>query len=415
MTDRTRPLRAMWLLNHTTARKFEVPMLKSVGVKEIFLPKHVPDNGAFRSGSVDWSEDAHLTIPKDDLDILNSTHWHGHPRPDAWKIANKHFDIAIVMATEPSFKPAITKFKNALIYRAYGFDKSMTYSGYLQAITGGEARPLISQMGRRFSFGEAYDNIHKAEPSYLSRHRLFLPAGMNIHDTSDDWTGNDRRIMFVCPDLIGNPYYWKIYTAFRHQFSEFDYVIAGQQYVESKDPRILGFVSLEAHRANMRNFRVMFYHSEEPRHLHYHPLEAIAAGMPLVYMAGGMLDRFGGTSQPGRCLTIEEARQKIRRVLDDDTAIINSIRERQMTMLKEFTVEHCKPIWKRSIAQALDGLAFERRRAERNERIQQFASRHFSWLKPGRRDAVAEPTVGPPMQMPSSALGYMTSDIDWLS
>jgi hypothetical protein len=49
-----RPLRMMWLLNHTTARAFEVPMLKRVGVQELFLPKRFPDDPGYRSASIDW-------------------------------------------------------------------------------------------------------------------------------------------------------------------------------------------------------------------------------------------------------------------------------------------------------------------------------------------------------------------------
>ena len=53
----------MWLLNHGTARKFEVPMLKRIGFSEVFLPKKTPADISFRSGSVEFSEDQHLTIP----------------------------------------------------------------------------------------------------------------------------------------------------------------------------------------------------------------------------------------------------------------------------------------------------------------------------------------------------------------
>jgi len=55
--NKCRPLRVMWLLNHTSARKFEIPMLKSIGLNEIFLPKSFPLDPAFRSASIDWSED----------------------------------------------------------------------------------------------------------------------------------------------------------------------------------------------------------------------------------------------------------------------------------------------------------------------------------------------------------------------
>src|ERR1700750_1233768 len=86
--------RVMWLLNHATARKFEVPMLKSIGIREIFLPKIIPADHNFRSGSVDFSEDKNLTIPPDHLAILNSVDWYGEPSPEAWDIANRYFDVA---------------------------------------------------------------------------------------------------------------------------------------------------------------------------------------------------------------------------------------------------------------------------------------------------------------------------------
>ena len=52
------------------------PMLKSIGITEIFLPKIIPADHNFRSASVDFSEDGNLTIPADDLAILNGADWY---------------------------------------------------------------------------------------------------------------------------------------------------------------------------------------------------------------------------------------------------------------------------------------------------------------------------------------------------
>ena len=109
-----RPLRVMWLLNHTTARKFEVLMLKRAGVQEIFLPKKIPADPSFRTASLDWSEDQHLTIPNDDLTFLNNADWYYDPGTEAWQIANKHFDVAffILLRTE-LFKSMSRHFEGA--------------------------------------------------------------------------------------------------------------------------------------------------------------------------------------------------------------------------------------------------------------------------------------------------------------
>src|SRR4051812_38513980 len=89
------PLRAMWLMNHKAARKFEIPMMKRAGIAEIFASKSYPNDPFFRSADTDWSEDAHLTIPAAELQVLNETQWYGAPSREAWEIANRRFDVLI--------------------------------------------------------------------------------------------------------------------------------------------------------------------------------------------------------------------------------------------------------------------------------------------------------------------------------
>ena len=60
MTDR--PLRVMWLLNHTTLRQFEIPQMESLGITEIFLPKSFPYDEGNLSASIDHSKDAALNL-----------------------------------------------------------------------------------------------------------------------------------------------------------------------------------------------------------------------------------------------------------------------------------------------------------------------------------------------------------------
>ncbi|MGA2212504.1 MAG: glycosytransferase, partial [Bryobacteraceae bacterium] len=93
--------RVMWLLNHTAARKLEIGMLKKIGVREIFLPKSFPQEVSFRSASVDYSEDANLSIPPDDLAILNAADWYGGSSRETWEVASKHFGILFFIVHDP--------------------------------------------------------------------------------------------------------------------------------------------------------------------------------------------------------------------------------------------------------------------------------------------------------------------------
>ncbi len=85
--------RVMWLLNHGTLREFEMRQLQALGVREIFLPKSFPYDEGNLSASIDDSYDASLSLSKDELSVLNAADWYRSPSPQAWEIANRHFDL----------------------------------------------------------------------------------------------------------------------------------------------------------------------------------------------------------------------------------------------------------------------------------------------------------------------------------
>ena len=357
--------RVMWLLNHVAARQFEIPMLKSIGIKEIFLPKIIPPDHNFRSASVDFSEDGNLTIQGDDLAILNGADWYREPGTDAWKIANKYFDVAFFIVHSIEMLASITRhFAGTAIWRAYGLDASMSYSRLLDMTKSGSGWRDIRRMGNRFWLGEAYQHLHEIERSPLKERAIYLPVGLSDSQAGITWSGQRKSLFFVCPEIGFNPYYKKVYDEFRKAFSEFDFAIAGSQPIAVEDERVLGFVSTEDHQRNMREFRVMLYHSSEPNHVHYHPFEAVRAGMPLVFMAGGLLDHLGGTGLPGRCTSIAEAQDKIRRILDDDWKLIDQIRATQTRLLEPMRPEACRPMWVENFGKIFAELELSRR-AER--------------------------------------------------
>ena len=90
----------------------------------------------------------------------------------------------------------------------------------------------------------------------------------------------------------------------------------------------------------------MFYHSRLPRHIHYHPLEAICYGMPVVYMQQGMLGQLTDRKLPGACDTLQEARQKVDRLIEGkDKGFAESIRESQQEIYRLFTKDYADALW----------------------------------------------------------------------
>lgn len=341
--------RVMWLLNHTSARKFELKMLSQIGVEEVYTPKSYPQEAGFRSASVSLEYDDALSIPSEDLAVLNAQDWYGAPSEEAWDIANRYFDVVFFILFTPDSLSNIAKnFAGAVLWRAYGLVAENTHWDLARRFAPNRAALDIKLLGRRFWFAQAYSHLHLIEPPHIADRAIDLPLGMVDTSLDDKWVGNDCRIYFVCADIETNDYYRRVYDSFCDGFGDLPHGIAGAQAIMPAVKEVIGYVNADEHARNMREFRLMFYHSQEPHHIHYHPFEAIRTGMPLVFMAGGMLDRMGGKTLPGRCRTIREARDKIKKILAGDQRIIEAIRSTQTVLLEAMKFERIEPVWRKN-------------------------------------------------------------------
>lgn len=349
-------IRVLWLLNHTTLRKFEIDQLHSSGVAEIFLPKSFPFDEGNLSASVVFTEDESLTIPRQDLEVLNAQDWYSNPSDEAWAIANRYFDVAVIGFFPLQIDAAVRHFQGAVVLRVFGLSKGYSYSRLMYEECGEKTVRNIKKMGSRFWFGVDYEHLKDEEEHFLASRDCYLPVGLKGEAAIEEWQGQVKKILFVCPRIGTSPYFEQIYKDFTKAFSGFDYSIGGAQPVKVADDNVLGFVTADEHAFNMRQHRLMFYHSTEPNHIHYHPFEAIRLGMPLLYMAGGMLDLLGGKDLPGRCMTLSEARSKAQRIMDGDNALIESIRSSQMCLLEPMKASRCEKPWREGFSKVLMGL-----------------------------------------------------------
>lgn len=355
--------RVLWLFNHCTLIKSEVPILKELGY-EVFIPKIPPFDVSI---AVDWSEDDNLTIPKDKLDILNRTDFYDSRIPrESMEIMNEYFDTVIFgMFLEP-FKSLILNFKGRLIFHPFGISNDMSYTNIILSFGGVWLLRKIEEVGNRFWFGQSYENLYEIECDFLKKRAINLPIGMKDISIKDRWEGSKKKVLFVCPRIKINSYYYSIYKQFKEDFKGFNYSIGGVQPIEvSDDPNVVGYLPDEEYEAFYPSHSCMFYHSQEKRHIHYHPFEAIKCGLPLIFMAGGLLDILGGSNLPGRCKTIKEARKKCKRIIDGDIKFANKVRKSQSILLEAMSYEKCRNKWKESMDIIEDSLVLQRKTPEK--------------------------------------------------
>ena len=368
----------------------EVPLLHELGY-EVFVPKKISNSMECRTAKVDFSYDKHLSIDRDDLALLNGFNFYTEDWPlEIINCLNRHFDIAITPCIIPTLFNIARFFRGEIFIRVFGVAGDLNYEALTdcaldqirsleEKIGDRKLNPLsrianmLTDSGNRISLRHrnaltkwlyrARDRIHLA-PSYteitlneldfFKSRSVYLPLGFgnSLLQHSNTWVGGDPKICFVCPNLNQNAYYRSIYERFVAGFGHLPYVVAGRQelgetHLETQihDPALVGFQERSDYDRMLQSCSLMFYHSREPRHLHYHPLEAILFGMPLIYLSGGLLCTLGGDGLPGMCQDENEAVEKASRILNGDVELIERIRNSQVKMLEKFDRNFVKGIW----------------------------------------------------------------------
>lgn len=345
---RPRDQRVAWLISHTTLRDAEIPILRQLGY-EVYTNKVLPTGEDYRSGSADFSWDDDSTLPTDVLEAMNAYNFYQSELTyEMTCILEAYFGTIISAVYGLLLRQLIKCYHGRILIRAFGLEAPRTYGEYFGHFSEDWMWKRLWQIQHRFWIAACYEQIPPHEPALLSQHSVILPVAMpeRTFRMNDQWVGTDRRVFFVCPSIhSAAQYYGVIYEQFRKLYGDLPYLVGGSQSIPVDDPNVTGFLTEEQFNHILVDLRVMYYHSREPRHIHYHPLEAIAVGMPVVYMRGGLMEHFDTGSQAGACETDSEAHEKLQRILDGDTELIAAIQKSQKSILEIFLPGYNLAAW----------------------------------------------------------------------
>lgn len=340
--------RVLWLLNHTTLRECEVPLLLDYDL-EVFVPKKFPQNSDNRSASVSFDYDNTLSIPKAELEVLNQFDFYTSEFTlEIREIINKHFEICICAFMFPMFDNIARYFEGKILLRAFGLtDPESSYFDFANWITLPGFNRRIANVSERFWFAAGYSHISELEPIQFKSRALYLPLGLPkfVRDNANTWGGGKKRVLFVCPDINTYDENKQAYLKFKEYFGHLPHIICGAQTIPVDDPNVVGRLSTEDYKEVYRTSAVMFYHSEIPTHIYYHPIEAISYGMPVIYMQKSMLGVFAGKKEIGACDTFSEAVNKVEKVLADNVDFSTKVKECNKPFLRFFSEDFVKATW----------------------------------------------------------------------
>ena len=327
-----------------------MPLLVELGY-EVFCPKIFQVGSGDGSASVTYEFDKTLTIPEDVLAEMNEIDFYERVPEHIMEYMNEYFDIAMVHYFPNQFEMLVRNFKGVLVFQAFGLLEEKPYTEVIVDDFDISVLELVKKMKNRFFFAQSYRHLYKVECEFFQQHTIDMPLGLEGIGKPKRWTGGDSRFLFVLPRINTADYFRNIYLKYSKEFRGMNYVIGGAQPIPvENDPHVAGFLSKEEYDRTINQSAAMFYHSQEKNHIHYHPFEAIRNGMPLVFMADGMMDLLGGKNLPGRCTTIDEAKKKLKALCAGDKVLSEKIRSTQDVLLRHFSHENCCEKWKKGMA-----------------------------------------------------------------
>lgn len=261
---------------------------------------------------------------------LNQCNFYAHISDEIKEIINKNFDICFcdLLVWEKNMN-----FFNRKIYiRVFGRENPHNYSSF----------KFLTDLHDNVYLACAYNEVMNYESEPLASKSIFLPLGIDTnYFTNYTWKNTEKSIAFVCSYVDNNKYYSNIMNKFVKDFKDFPYKIYGHN--DPGENRVT-LKNDHDYYNELSKHSVMFYHSREPRHLHYHPIEAIVIGIPVIYIGGILANISKGA---GYSNNIEEAREKVNRILNNDNEFINQVIKDQKEILYYFSYEYCYEHWEK--------------------------------------------------------------------
>jgi hypothetical protein len=353
----------MWLLNHKTLIHWEVPFLIRNGF-EVFTPKVTPPEREFRSATVDYRWDASLTLPPDDIAVLNSFDFYKTPWPqEICDLVNQHFDCIFFMPFGVQPREVITKFQGKMILRAFGLLENVTYTQWLLAEFGPSIFRELYLVGERFCMGQAYDNLALIESHAISDRAEYLPMGVpqSMWDVADTWVGGSGKVLFLCPNVATVPEHARQYREFKEMIGDLPYIVVGPQIEPIDDPCAVGGVTDAELLRLFQTCSVLYYPSREPRHVHYSPIEAAIIGAPVYFYDNSLFARLAGhrSTTTTAVPTPGEVAAVLRLALHGDHDTVSSLTARARSVAVQFSDPYCDEHWA-DFADALRGFSEQR-------------------------------------------------------
>lgn len=332
--------RIFWLGMHKILVNTELPRLRKLGY-EVFNPPYL-SSIQDQSACLEWDANQSTTLPADVFKKLsNYNFFYNSISKEIADLLNNYF-TAVIVTISPAWLSEVLKcYKGKIIYRVYG-------QHYLISHELANNKILHEIVSRdNFWFVPHAAEAVNEEESWLRDRKVIVPYCLtdDIFEFSDTWGTTFPKwpkIALTCPN-ISNPYFQAHYRFLKENFSESFYRYYGVQLSTIDDPQVVGTLSRKELLNSFQKSAGYLYTYTEERVCYLPPIEMMVIGGPVLYLKGSLLDRYFNYNSPGRCVSLKEAREKTKLLIQEDKVFIDEIIASQKEVRERYSPEYVWP------------------------------------------------------------------------
>lgn len=325
----------LWCSSHSTLAEEEIPLLLEAGFRVIPL---LTDFWTFETKleiddqlCSDWK--ATVGLPMETVRRLQTIKFcadMGQNEFDPQEIAwlNEFVDVIYVTVLPNLAMRLAPVFKGTVIFRPFGHGHLNNYTRIAEHLKGD-----LSTLADcpNFMWVPILTSLQEPEDPRLCVNANHLGAFVSPSRLgSARWSAaaSQPYVVETIPRIQKQPYYMDIYQQYRQNHGELPLKILGGNPVAGgplEDPSIVGFLDDNAYFQAAAQARVSIYHGTSRQHVHYHPIEFMALGVPVLFHKDsafvGEGERYGLTRadlvEAGMYSSVAEANSMARAALDD--------------------------------------------------------------------------------------------------
>jgi hypothetical protein len=273
-------IRILWLCLptvHETAKKEDGQLFVDAGFE--FIP-----NGTEPSDDTSnsfWKNEC--TLSTSVLDVIRID-W---TSDEAKQCINEHIHAIMIPGQIGMLGHFLSWFKGYVIFRAYGHGALTTYTD----ICGAMGLDTSIFRNDKYIWCPIHSALSFVETCGVINNEFVIGAFVSPSRLDKyKWNGgHSEPKIFEVFSGINRMYYSDMYKTFKNHFGDNNYIILGFNSKIDSDPHIMGTLDNDTLYNTMCSCRCLPYTGLSDKHLHYHAIEAIEMGIPVIFSSGSMI------------------------------------------------------------------------------------------------------------------------------